>query len=138
LAPDGWDPIGEAFTNWREEQQARNLVKALEDLPSDVRVLVWCGNGHLYRERPGGGLTWVPMGSRFQEMSDIEPFAIDQTQTVEFGHPVPERQTGFMKSHGPQLKSLGGTAGFLTEEAPSPWAICRVDALLLSIDNHME
>jgi hypothetical protein len=139
LAPDGWDPMGEAFTNWREEQQARNLLSALEDISSDRRVLVWCGNGHLYKNLPPeGDRTWVPMGSRFQEMSDIEPFAIDQTQTVEFGHPVPRAQASFMKSHASTLKSLGGTAGFLTEEAPSPWAMCGVDALLLSTDNHME
>lgn len=139
LAPDGWDQMGEAFTDWREEQQARNLSTALDDLPSDARVLVWCGNGHLYRKRSsGGGRTWVPMGSRFQEMSEIEPFAIDQTQTVEFGHPVPTRQVSFMKAHAAALTSIGGSAGFLTEEAPAPWAMCGVDALLLSIDNHME
>jgi hypothetical protein len=87
LAPDGWDPMGGAFTDWREGQQARNLLTALDDLPSDARVLVWCGNGHLYRNRSsGGGWTWVPMGSSFQEVSVIEPFAIDQTQTVEFPH----------------------------------------------------
>lgn len=139
LAPDGWDPMGEAFTDWREEQQARNLSKALEDHPCDVRILVWCGNGHLYKDRsPGGGRTWVPMGSWFQETSGIEPFAIDQTQTVRFGHPVPRRQVNFMRSHAATLRSLGGSAGLLTEEAPSPWAMCGVDALLLSIDNHME
>jgi hypothetical protein len=31
LAPDGWDPMGEALTNWREEQ-ARNLLKAIDGL----------------------------------------------------------------------------------------------------------
>jgi hypothetical protein len=139
LAPNGWDPMGEAFTNWREEQQAHNLVNALEDLRSDAQVLVWCGNGHLYKDRsPEGDRTWVPMGSRFQQMSDIEPFAIDQTQTVEFGHPVPDRQTRFLKSHASTLRSLGETAGFLTEETPPLWTMCGVDALLLSVDNRME
>jgi hypothetical protein len=139
LAPDAWDPMGEEFTNWREEQQARNLVNAFEDLPSDARVLVWCGNGHLYKNRaPGDGRSWLPMGSRFQEMSDTESFAIDQTQTVEFGHPAPRRHAGFMKRHSSTLEPLGGTAGFLTEEAPPPWAMCDVDALLLSVDNRME
>jgi len=139
LAPNGWDPMGEAFTNWREEQQAHNLVKALEDLRSDARGSRLVRERASYKDRsPEGDRTWVPMGSRFQQMSDIGPFAIDQTQTVEFGHPVPERQTRFLKSHASTLRSLGETAGFLTEEAPSPLAICGVDALLLSIDKHME
>jgi hypothetical protein len=43
-----------------------------------------------------------------------------------------------MKSHAAALRSIGGPAGFLTEEAPAPWAMCGVDALLLSNDNHME
>jgi hypothetical protein len=78
------------------------------------------------------------MGSRFREMSGIEPSAVDETQTVQFGHPVPERQLSFMKDHASVLRSLGGTAGFLADEAPSPWMTCGVDALLLSVDNHME
>jgi hypothetical protein len=32
--------------NWREEQQASNLIEALARLPEEARLLVWCGNNH--------------------------------------------------------------------------------------------
>jgi hypothetical protein len=139
LAPQDWDPMGDEFANWREEQQALNLVRALEGLPRDTRLLVWCGNGHLYKGRyPRSGSTWVPMGSHLKEVSGMDPFAIDQIQTVEFGHAVPRKEAIFLRDHATVLSSLGGTAGFLGDEAPNPWARDDVDAVLLSVENRME
>lgn len=73
---------------------------------ADPGGLVWCGNGHLYKDRTrgGDGRTWAPMGSWVQELSEIELFAIDKTQTVEFGHPVPRREVDFMKSRASDLR----------------------------------
>ncbi|HWO69451.1 MAG TPA: hypothetical protein VNP94_01650 [Actinomycetota bacterium] len=63
LASEGWDPMGDGFRNWREERQARNLVRATDALATGARIPVWCGKGHLYKGRhPRGAWTWVPWG----------------------------------------------------------------------------
>ena len=38
--------MSQAFTNWREAEQARNLAAVLAGLAASERLLVWCGNGH--------------------------------------------------------------------------------------------
>ncbi len=43
------------FTNWREREQAKNLCQIAATAPEDP-LLVWCGNGHAFREGRGG---WV-------------------------------------------------------------------------------
>jgi hypothetical protein len=68
--------------NEREEGQARNLAAALAQLPPETPILVWCGIGHLWKTPPRE--EWIPMACRFWEMTEIEPFSIDQTVTVEF------------------------------------------------------
>jgi hypothetical protein len=127
-------------TNRREEEQARNLHEALAAMPPDAPLLVWCGNGHLYKapsewQLPDGG-RWEPMGYRFWEVSGVEPFAIDQTVTAELSpgrvgpwHELADRERG-------RLDALGGTAGFLTEASPIAWPC--VDAVLLSTQNDVE
>lgn len=120
-APDA-DPMSTEATNWRELEQARNLTDALPDGP----LLVWCGNGHL--TKIDVGLDWKPMGLRFHELSGIEPFALDQTTTV-FSTP-----DELALLHEP-LERLGGTAGFLFENAPASWRQNWADAFLLSLDN---
>lgn len=138
LAPAGWDPMSDEFTNWREKQQAVNLVGALESLPSNAGILAWCGNGHLYRSpRPWVEGNWVPMGWNLRDISEIDPFAIDQSVTVDFGEPVLEEQARALEGYAQDLTVLGGTAGFLADEAPQPWARNDVDAVLLSLENEM-
>lgn len=138
LAPTDWDPMSEEFTNWREKQQAVNLVQALELLPPDTKIFVWSGNGHLYKShRPWPG-SWEPMGWHFRDVSGIDPFAIDQVVTVDFGEPDLEKQAVALERYAPDLRILGGTAGFLAEEAPGPWAQDDVDAVILSLENEME
>jgi hypothetical protein len=121
--------------NDREEDQARNLVDALATLPPDAPLLVWCGWGHLYKRRLFES-PFRPMAHQFWEISGVEPFCIDQTVTVESGR----RPTGPWHKLGQaqswRLASLGGTAGFLTEESPIAWPY--VDAVLLSTQNALE
>jgi hypothetical protein len=121
-------------SNEREEGQARNLAAAVAQLPPETPILVWCGIGHLWKEPPRE--EWTPMACRFWEMTDIEPFSIDQTVTVEFEpgmtsawHRLGREQTG-------PLEVLGGTAGFLIEDSPLPRP--GVDAVLLSTQNALE
>jgi hypothetical protein len=121
--------------NDREEQQAHNLLEAFAALPQDSPLLVWCGWGHLYKQHLLDS-DWRSMASRFWELSGVEPFAIDQTVTVEAGpdwngpwHQLGRRQTW-------RLEALGGTAGFLVADSPIPWPY--VDAVLLSTENTLE
>jgi len=101
------------FTNWREEQQALNIIKALQPLSANTPILVWCGNSHhakmIIQE-------WLPMGYQFKKHSSIEPFVIDQNMTVNFGQN--EFRNELLDKYAGDLQKLGGTAGFLAEEAP--------------------
>jgi hypothetical protein len=122
-------------TNEREEEQARNLTTALAQLPQDSPVLVWCGNGHLYKEALPFD-EWRPMGSQFWKISGIEPFAIDQTVTVEFTPGMTGPWHELARRERWRLGALGGTAGLLIEDAP--FVPPGVDAVLLSIENSLE
>jgi hypothetical protein len=120
--------------NDREEDQARNLVDALTTLPADAPLLVWCGIGHLWKEPPRR--EWIPMACRFWEMTDIEPFSIDQTVTVEFDPDVASAWHRLGREQTRRLEALGGTAGFLVADSPLPRP--GVDAVLLSTQNALE
>lgn len=122
-------------TNWREREQARNLRAALEKIPADEALLVWCGNHHLAKHSTG---EWVPMGVRFAEHAAIEPFAIDQTSTVTFG-PGDPYGLQWVKAYASEMRALGGAAGFLREEAPKGWSSPEIaDAFVLALDNDLE
>jgi hypothetical protein len=54
--------MSQAFTNWREVEQARNLATVLAGLAESDRSLVWCGNSHA--SRVAGG-SWSSMGYEF-------------------------------------------------------------------------
>ena len=137
-APSEWEPLSNEFTNWREEEQARNLAGELETLPPDTKVLVWCGNGHLNkRTTEMRTWTWVPMGWHLRHITHIEPFAIDQTVTVTLDPSAAPDERTAIAALAPLLEEFGRTAGFLTEEAPEPWCRDGVDAVLLSLDNEM-
>ncbi len=116
-------------SNWREEQQAKNLCRALDSLPADTKLLIWCGNSHLEKapgETPNG--TLKPMGYQFWQLSGIEPFIIDQTVSVDFlGNNSRFKK---WKSHTEQLKNnFYGTMGFISAE---------MEAKLISIYNDLE
>lgn len=134
LLSAGEDPMGPAVTNRREEVQARNLARALALLPTGARMLVWCGNGHLYK---APGERWLPMGYRFRERAGVDPFAIDQVRTVAFpGLATPAHRA--LDLHAPRLVAMGGTAGWLTEEAPPDLRRDSEDAFLISVRNELE
>jgi hypothetical protein len=131
--------------NWREEQQALNLIEALAGLPADGRMLVWCGNNHHSKAivpiRPGESEDfWGLMGYHFREKSGLDPFVIDQGRTVRFpGMPDRPAQEQWLKEGAPTLLTLGGTAGFLREEAPSCFrSDPDEDAYVVSLDNEMQ
>jgi hypothetical protein len=120
-APGDW-----ARVNRREEEQARNLVAALAGLPPGEKLLVWCGNSHLSRHRGG---EWRPMGLCFAEIAGFEAFALDQTQSIS----EESLAAALAEQLADDLRTRGGTAGFLVEDHPMTWF--GVDAVLLSTDN---
>ncbi len=121
------------FTNWREEEQPRNLVAALKRLPPEGRMLVWCGNGH-HGKSPVSD--WVPMGHHFIGQTGLDPFVIDQNRTVRFEPEDPK--TELESRYRGELSARGGTAGFLAAERPEPLAEETADAFILSTDNELE
>jgi hypothetical protein len=131
--------------NWREEMQARNLLAALGALTGDAPLLVWCGNNHhakaLVSEWPNHPQeTWAMMGYQFKVLSGLNPFAIDQGRTVLL--PDVQRRPGkqrWLDEVEPQLTAFGGTAGFLTAEAPLCFPLDTAhDAWVMSLHNQME
>jgi hypothetical protein len=133
--PRDLDRHGWEETNWREDQQARKLVSALRALADPQRLLVWCGNGHLTKRVVQ---EWRPMGLRFRELSGLEPFAIDQIDSVRLGDYEPFA-TAWVEAYESELAARGGTAGFLAEDAPEGWAtVDNADAFVISLDNAIE
>ena len=128
------------FTNWREEQQALNIIKALESLLAKTPLLVWCGNNHHSKE-PGDG--WLPMGYQFQQHSGMNPFVIDQAIGVKFDPADDFFDAELILPFSDEFARLGGTAGFLMDELPASFARFGFqelsdDALLFSTQNEME
>jgi erythromycin esterase-like protein len=54
--------MSQAFTNWRELEQARNLAAVLASLAPSDRLLVWCGNSHASKLAHDD---WTSMGYEF-------------------------------------------------------------------------
>lgn len=126
-----------ATIGWREEQQARNLCKALDALPPGTKLLVWCGNSHHSKERNDW---FAPMGFWFRELSGIDFFGIDQCVTADFGYSAGAQVgPGLAAQFSAELAEHGGTAGFLTEEAPVSYLRDRKDqnAFILSTENEL-
>lgn len=122
----------------RDLLQARNLAASLATRAPE-KLLVWVGNGHLVKtpvRTPDGD--YPQMACHLRELTSIEPFCIDQTLTVDWEHCAgegPRRAEPFRAD----LEKLGGTAGFLKEEAPPPFdQFAGVDAFVLSLFNVME
>ena len=78
------------------------------------------------------------MGYQFQRHSGTNPFVIDQIRTVTFDN-APDYRDELVAEFKGDLARLGGTAGFLAEEAPSIFGQDHVaDAYLLSLQNELE
>jgi hypothetical protein len=121
--------------NLRELEQASRLALLVETTP-DEPLLVWCGNGHLYKERSDW---WQPMGYLFREVTEIDPCAIDQTLTVAFADRSMPEVDALVESLAPLLDGFGGTAGITRGDAPAELAqeFTGVDAYIFSTDNAM-
>lgn len=128
--PEGLDL--DAQNNWREEEQARNLASHLSQLEPDARVLVWCGNGHLYEGQFG---SWIPMGVHLRRMSGVDPFTIDQTRTVDFPGRVRAPEEDELVAAASQN---GGVVGLLAVDAGPSLRSLGVDAFIGSVDNAMQ
>lgn len=130
--------------NWREEMQARNLITALNALPADTKLFVWCGNSHHARaivpvDADEPDELWALMGYHFQQLSGIDHFVIDQIRTVRFASHRQQGWRRWLDEHISELTAMGGTAGFLNEEAPTCFRISESeDAFLLSLHNELE
>ena len=131
--------------NWRELMQARNLIGALARLPAEDRLLVWCGNNHHSKARVPSASgepdsLWELMGYHFREQGGLDPFVIDQGSTVLFpGMPRRRAREQWLEEIAPTLITMGGTAGFLSNEAPSCLAVAPGnDAEVISLENEME
>jgi hypothetical protein len=136
------DTMSLQFTNWREREQAKNLVDLLNRLGDSAQLLVWCGNSHHSHKAVGGpdqqGTLfgrWLPMGWHFRRLSRFDHFAIDQCVTVAFGHDDEFRER-LRESCEPYLQTLGGTAGFLQDRGAK--AQTGVDAVVVSLENRLE
>jgi hypothetical protein len=125
--------MSQAFSNWREAEQARNLAAVLAGLAAVDRLLVWCGNGHASKV---AGEDWSSMGHEFAALVAEGAFVIDQTVTVAFAG-LEQRQAALVAELAPILDRYGGTAGLLREEAGPLSCWPGVDALIVSTDNAM-
>lgn len=125
-----------AFTNWREEQQAQNLLTISQTLPPSEKLLVWCGNGHLTKVAVQ---EWQPMGYHWQRLGGDTAFAIDQCLTVNFDFRRSATQPNPVEPFRRELEALGGTAGLLNADGPPSLRLFQgVDATLFSVHNDLE
>ena len=130
------DVMSMEYTNWREEQQALNLIASLKSLPQNTQLLVWCGNSHHTKKVDN---VWIPMGHQFQQQSGINQFVIDQTRTIKFDLYGPQYLDEVLIHFENDLLEYGGTAGFLAEESPSIFGDQHIaDSYLLSLQNELE
>jgi hypothetical protein len=121
-----------AYSNWRDDQQAANLAKLLQELPPHDRMLVWAGNLHHTKMR---FMAYAPTGYRFRARTGVDPFVIDQTPTVRF---VDRRGTPpILQWAQGELHRRGGEAGFIWRQG-LPRLTPGSDAWLLSLDNALE
>lgn len=125
--------MSQAFTNWREAEQARNLAAVLAGLAARDRLLVWCGNGHASKAAADD---WTSMGYRFAALAAEGAFVIDQTATVAFAG-FEQQRAALVAELAPILDRYGGTAGLLREQAGPLSCWPGVDALMVSTDNAM-
>jgi hypothetical protein len=120
----------------RDVLQAENLAAAL---PVSGKVLVWVGNGHLVKTPLSTPVGEYPqMAFHFCKLTKIDPFCIDQTLTVDWEH-CPGEGPNCAAPFQRELERLGGTAGFLKQDAPPPFdEFTGMDAFVLSLFNSME
>lgn len=119
--------------NWREKEQAKNLSIALKNLPSGTKLLVWCGNSH-HSKRVGTNMSentkFFPMGYQFWQITNIEPFVIDQLETVDMAQTGDNSRFKKWAKYENLLKAnFYGTLGFITKNK---------EAKIISLHNTLE
>jgi hypothetical protein len=77
--PEGLE--GDAFDAYREQKQAQNIVDRVLAKDPKARILVHVGYGHL-RTDDGDGKGLTPMAEWLKVKTGIDPFSIDQTQSL--------------------------------------------------------
>lgn len=78
------------------------------------------------------------MGRRFADQAAVDTFAIDLTPTVKFGLRAPYALR-WVDAYQSEIEALGGSAGFLREDAPEGWSSPELaDAYILALDNDLE
>jgi hypothetical protein len=132
--PDELRGRGVEAANWRDDQHARNLLAIRARLGDETPLLVWCGNSHLAKVGMGG---LQPMGLRLTELSDLDPFSIDQTQGVVFEEGRVPYAARWVSAYEGELAARGGAAGFLIEDAPAGWVKAGADAYVLLLENRL-
>ena len=75
------------------------------------------------------------MGCHFPGLSGIDPFVVDQTVTVDFGHDGGDWHRELLDSLSDTLAAHDGTAGILCEQAPGWLACWPADAVIVSTNN---
>jgi hypothetical protein len=84
------DPFHEApekCQNLREAAQAQNLFEQIFKNDPRAKVIVHVGYGHLDKKGGDGDWSWIPMGKYLWQLTQIEPFSVDQTFFFERGRP---------------------------------------------------
>jgi len=110
---------GEAFDDYREGKQAQNIVDRVLAKDPKARILVHVGYGHL---RTGvvdadNGKTWTVMAERLKTKTGIEPFSIDQTQSLPANESV--LAAVFAKAPGRSFVLEARDAEYPYSESPS-------------------
>jgi hypothetical protein len=111
----------DAFTPTREQDQARNLLKATLQQDPGARVVVLAGHAHI-NERPDP--QFRSMAQWFKELSGVDPFTIDQTQ-LDYSPP-------------PGLASPPSGAYVVTDTRYQPTLNLQTDLVLLNRLNSVE
>lgn len=133
--PREFESLSNEETNWRDAEQAKNLANAFRELPTAATLMVWCGNHHLAKLATDW---WLPMGSQLHALAGIEPLSIDQTCSVQFQPSRPRAAMRWVDAFSSPLAAMGGSAGFLAQEAPTDWPeLSTADAYLLSVANDL-
>lgn len=77
------------------------------------------------------------MGLRFRELTGFDPFAVDQTVSVDFGR-GPAYGTSWAEAYCSEIEAYGGSVGFLADEVPVGWKYQNgADAFVVSVDNDL-
>ncbi|MBS1534721.1 MAG: hypothetical protein JST78_06540 [Bacteroidetes bacterium] len=82
----GYEASAGAGGKQRETEQAQNIARMIHEHP-EARFLIHCGWDHVIEGTPGNKTWEKAMAGRLKELTQIDPFTIDQTAYSEKGDP---------------------------------------------------